>query len=217
MKKTGMTLLSAFGLYTAAACGLAQAQTFELAPSGGYFRPSPAPLGSLDEEEPNEDDTRLRGGYGYGLRATWNTPGYYGFELGYLRSRARFQTMVRPNADAEKILREDTVTVQQGTFNFLIYFMPAGERLRPFMTGGLQIQQYGAPGIPEWVGGGSRTYGANYGGGLKIKIVDHLLVRFDVRDYLGGKPYDLTFGEESRLAGGIFRQLEGTLGIAITF
>ena len=191
------------------------AQKYEISPVFGWFRPSAGVLGSLDETNPKNDDTRMKPDTGYGVRLTLNTPGYYGFELAYLRSRARLQAKVRHETGGE-ILREDRIQNWTGSLNFLAYMMPARERFRPFMTAGFQVLDYGRPDIPEWTRRNARTFGFNYGGGIKIQFAPHLQLRLDARDFIGGKPYDLTFEEFGKL-GGRFRHFEGTAGIGITF
>ena len=207
-------LLSA-ALFLPIAWGAAQAQKFEASVFGGYPLISGAALGSISEEKPQDGDTKLKGNYAYGARLTWNTKGYYGNEVGYTFNRATLRTTLR-DASGVVTLKQDRIVIHQACYNFLIYFMPAGERWRPFITGGMQIQRYGAPRFPEWTQGGTRNYGANYGGGLKLKLFKHALVRFDFRDYIGGKPYDLMFQDEMK-SGGLFRQWEGSIGLTITF
>jgi hypothetical protein len=211
------TLLVA-GLFSLITYGAGQAQTFEITVTGGYPRVSSAPLGSISPEDGKDDDTKLKGDYGYGLRLTVNTPGYYGHEFGYMRNRAKLSTIVRTTVDNATVATtlEDTITIQQAFYNFLIYFMPKNERFRPFMTGGLQMYRYAAPNIPDWPTGSVRSYGANYGAGIKIRLFEHALIRADFRDYIGGKPYDLTFQDVTH-SGGILHQLEASFGIAITF
>jgi hypothetical protein len=210
------TLLSV-AVFSFIAYALAPAQTFEVSVLAGYPRISGAPLGTINSENGKDDDSKLKGNYSYGATLTINTPGYYGHELGYIRNRATFQTKLRTGTDGSTVtLEQDKIVIQQAFYNFLIYFMPKGERFRPFMTGGLQMYQYGEPHVSGWPGGGARSYGANYGGGLKIKLFKHALVRFDFRDCIGGKPYDLTF-EDPMYSGGWFRQLEASFGIAIGF
>lgn len=212
-----MKTLRSAALLSLLACCAALAQRFELSVLSGIPRISDAPLGSLSEQEAQDDDTRLEGRQSYGVRFTINTPGYYGHEFGYIQSRATLSSIFRTGTDASIVTRrEDRITIQQASYNFLIYFMPRGERWRPYMTGGLQAHQYGAPNFPEWTRGSSRHYGANYGLGLKLKLFQNALIRLDFRDYFGGKPYDLTFEDVTR-SGGILRQMEGSVGIAITF
>lgn len=212
-----MNRLLSVALFACVIFASAKAQTFEISVLAGLPRVSDAPLGSISEQDAKDDDTRLKGKNGYGVRLTWNTPGYYGHEIGYLYSFATLQTIVRTGEKPVIVTPvEDRVRLRQVSYNFLIYFMPKGERFRPFMTGGLEMLQYGAPGIPEWPTGSSRNYGANYGGGLKIKLFEHALIRLDVRDHLGGKPYDLTFEDPTR-SGGILRQFEASAGLSVTF
>lgn len=200
----------AFALHSAV-----YAQKWEVAAQGSYVYPTRKNLGSLSTTDAKDDDTKMKAGTGYGARITMNTPGYYGFELGYVRSRTLLQTKIRPDTGGE-ILREARINNQFLSLNFLCYFMPPGERWRPFITGGVHVQTYGRPNIPEWATGGVRTFGGNYGGGLKIKLFPHALLRLDLRDYIGGMPYNLTF-KDITAGGGIFRQLEGSVGIGISF
>lgn len=191
------------------------AQKIEISPFFGQFRPNAAGLGSL-QEKARDNHTRLKPGTGGGLRATWNTKGYYGFELGYSQANLRFETALRPSGATADVIRTDKVKAQQLFFNFLAYFMPAGERFRPFITGGIQLQQYGRPNIDDFDIPSTRNYGPNYGGGLKIKLIKNALIRMDFRHYIGGRPYDLT-REDERNTGGMLQQLEGSVGFAITF
>ena len=177
-----------------------------------------APLGSISDTKPKDNDTRLKGEYGYGVRLTLNTKGYYGHEIGYIYGRGTLTTTTR--AEEGKTVTETThkgkVVFRYAFYNFLMYCMPRDERWRPFIAVGLQAHQYGAPAIAGWDPGGTRNYGGNYGGGIKIRLFKNALVRFDVRQYIGGKPYDLTF-EDQLKSGGLLRQLEGSFGVAITF
>ncbi len=195
-----------------------EAQKYEFSVNGSYLRLNEKELGSIDIEDPEDTDTTLKGEYGYGARITLNTPGYYGHELSYSQSRAKMRTVIRSVVSGSTVseIREDRVMVQQLSYNFLIYFMPAGERWRPFVTGGLMGVQYGAPNFSEWPGGGARTYGGNYGAGIKVRLFPHTLFRLDFRDNFAGRPYDLNF-QDVTTAGGISRYMEGSAGFSITF
>jgi hypothetical protein len=128
------------------------------------------------------------------------------------------QTILRNTVEGHTVTTtaEDRVAVHMAAYNFLIYFMPRGERWRPFVTGGIQAYDYQSPNIANWPPGKTKQYGGNWGGGLKLALFPHALVRLDFRDYIGGKPYDLTF-EDPNQSGGIVHQLEGTVGFGITF
>lgn len=200
------------------ACAL-PAQKFEVGVTAGLPRISGAPLGSLNADDPKAEDSKLsKGQSAVGARLTLNTPGYYGHELGYLRSQAEFRTQIVENG--VRVGHQDKIPIHQAFYNFLIYFMPAGERWRPFVTGGIQLQQYGIPSVPNWAAQTGRTYGGNWGGGIKFLLQKHAIVRFDARDYIGGKPYDLQFPTSSTgglSGGGIFHQLEFSAGLSIAF
>lgn len=200
-------LLSYMGLW---------AQKWEVNFSRVSSKISDAPLGTLNEKNKKDDDTRLVGQYGYGLRLTYNTRGYYGHEIGYIRTRAIFQTKIRPDARTFT-LAEERVWVQAGFYNFLMYCMPRGERWRPYIAVGMQAHQYAAPrSIPQFDTGPTRNYGVNYGLGLKLHLIPHSVIRFDFRDQFGGKPYDLRY-EDITKSGGILRSMELSAGIGITF
>jgi hypothetical protein len=213
-----MTKPLSAALFCLLVCGAAPAQTYEISVSAGYPRLSSAPLGSLSQEGAKDNDTKLKGLQSYSARLTRNTRGYYGHELGFSYSRARLETTLRTTQGGKTVttVAQDRIDIRQAHYNFLMYFMPKGERWRPFMTGGGQVQEYGAPGIPEWGTGKSRRFGANYGGGIKLMLFKHALLRLDVREYIGGKPYDLTF-EDPMKTGGLYRQLEASFGISIAF
>ncbi len=198
-------------------------QTFEFSLIGGYPKWGGALLGSINESDPKDNDTKLKCEYSYGARLTINTPGYYGHELAYTQQRATFQTQYRTTVNDVAVSKqlEDRISIQQASYNFLIYFMPNGEFFRPFVTAGLQAYQFGAPRFAEWPGGGSRNYGANWGGGVKLKL-GRALVRFDFRDYIGGKPYKLMFQEPTALqtkdnSGGSIHLREASVGLGFTF
>jgi hypothetical protein len=178
---------------------------------------SKAPLGSSSPESQDNRDTTFRNGYSNGLRLTWNPHRYYGYELGYLQTRATVQTKIKSTADAPKQTYEGKATLHQAFFDFLAYWMPKNERWRPYFALGAQAQKAGNPrGIPEWKGNPTRNYGVHYGAGIKLRLFNHALVRFDVRQYLTGKPYDLDF-PDIKTAGGTMRQEEASFGLVIGF
>jgi hypothetical protein len=201
------------------AAAAAPAQTVELGVMGGYPRWGRAPLGSVSAELVEDTDTQLKGDYVYGASLTVNTKGYYGFEGGYMRDVNRITTVTRQTAGTTVFTtsHEDRRTVHMAYLNALVYFMPKGERWRPFVTGGLQGYNFTRPQIPVFAGINSiRHYGGNFGGGVKLKLFSHALVRWDLRDYIGGKPWNLTFANSTHSAGHI-HLIEGTMGVALTF
>lgn len=199
-------------------CGAAWAQKYEISVSRLYPRIGKAPLGSMSKEDKKDDDTKLKGLYGWGGRLTWNTPGYYGHELGFNYNRARLTATVRTTEEGVTVtsVREDRVAVRQVYYNFLMYMMPRGERWRPYLTVGAHGVEYGAPGFEDWPTGKSRHYGFNYGAGIKLGLFPRALLRVDVRDYVAGKPYDLEREDITKM-GGLLRMMEASAGISITF
>jgi hypothetical protein len=214
-----MKALVCASLFSLLATPMAKSQTWEVSAFAAYPRIASKPLGSLNDTANAQDtDTTLKGQRGYGGRLTYNTRGYYGHELEYQQNQAWFRTLIRTTEGRVTVTtrKEDRIKIRQLSYNFLIYFMPKGERWRPFMTGGAQGAIYQAPRIPEFTFGSYRTYGANYGAGLKVKLFEHALVRIDFRHHIGGKPYDLTFAEFGS-GGGFFGTMTGSAGISIGF
>lgn len=211
-------MLKTLAVLLCMAVSAAWAQSVEVGIQGGYPRWGRAPLGSVSPELVQDTDTQFKGDYGYGASVTLNTKGYYGFELGYLRDVQRLTTVTRQTVDTTVYTTnyEDRLPVHIAYFDAVVYFMPRGERWRPFVNGGLQAYQYQNPHLAVWTGSSLRHYGANFGGGVKLKLFSHALLRWDLRDYMGGKPYHLAFATASR-QGGHIHLIEGTMGFAITF
>jgi hypothetical protein len=194
------------------------AQTLEVSPFVSYMHMGKAALGSISENNQTDTDTRIGSSRGYGIRLTWNPWKYYGHELSYSRYDPLLTTAIHPatkSTDPEQLLSQK-IQIHSAAYNFLIYFMPKQERWRPYVTGGVQAYQYQHPKIENFPTGSLRHYGANYGFGLKIKLVQHLQARLDARHLLGGKPYDLSF-KTATMSGGFLQQLEGSFGIGFTF
>jgi hypothetical protein len=194
------------------------AQKWEVSGGAGFFRPSRAKLGSLNDKA-QDDDTVLKAGAGFGGRVTYNPWSYYGFEIFYAQSKPTFQTKIRTGSgrNLRETMKSEKVVTQQAAVNFLIYFMPVREKWRPFITGGINAHRWGVPkSIEEFTHAAFRNYGANYGGGIKFHLLPHSVIRLDVRDYFSGKPYDLKFADD-KLGGGILRQFEASASIGFTF
>ncbi|MGA2325185.1 MAG: hypothetical protein ABSH05_02760 [Bryobacteraceae bacterium] len=208
-------------LFAASIHGAAVAQQFEVSAFGGYPRFHHPLLGSLSET-PVDTDTQLRRAhYFVGVRATWNSKGYYGHELEYSVQHMAFRTMdTQTDEDGNSVstLYTDKIKLQMISYNFLLYCMPRGERWRPFFTGGVQRYKYSAPHFDVWPGGGSGNYGFNFGGGVKIKLFPHALARLDLRERIGGRPYirQLQFSSTT-LSTGFTHLAEASVGFGIAF
>jgi hypothetical protein len=216
-QKTVKTTLYA-AILCAALCGAAQAQTWEVGVSAGYPRLRYGNLGSISLEQPADNDTGIRPRYTQGVSITYNTKGYYGVELGCALMRARAVTTVRNTVNGALVTstEENTFKMYRMNADFLAYWMPRSSRWRPYFAGGFQGYQYSLPRIAYWPDKGTRTWGGNFGIGIKVVPLKHTLFRLDFRDYFGGTPWNLTFSTPSA-RGSIMHQFEGSAGFSFTF
>lgn len=189
------------------------AQNWEVSPVFSFERLSRKGLGTLSSNNPQNTDIKFHDGYGVGARIGWNPWNYYGMEIGYTMDRPKITGKFTPDTGAP-VTREQKVQVHQGTFTMLAYMMPKLERWRPYLLGGGQMFVYKKPKWPEYQDAGTRNFGGHFGVGIKLKIVNHVNMRFEVRDYIGGKPYKFDLKDDTS---GRLHQLEGTVGFGITF
>ena len=199
----------------------ASAQTYEISAMGGYTYIWKNELGSLNgPTNAKSNDSSLKSGANFGANLTYNTKGYYGFELTYLNTNAKFRSNVQ---QADSTFKEETgkARAQSLSFNFLIYKMPKREKWRPYITGGVHGIKFGAPSIPSWIGGGASSFGGNFGGGIKLFPHKNFFIRADIRDYINGKPYDLAYPDpqpgQGITGGGVMQLIQGTVGVGVTF
>ena len=214
---TPMKKIPRVALLWLAALATAHGQKFEVSPYYGWVRMSKDALGSVSPSNPQDKDTTFHNGHSYGARLTLNTKGYYGHELTYSETFTTLSTGTQADSTSPKLTYQDKLKLRQITYNFLIYFMPRGERWRPFITGGVEGVYAPNPNISAWTGSTSRNYGLNYGGGLKIRLFPHALARVDVRDSRNGKPYGLSGAQDAPPPSGFLRQIEASAGFAIGF
>ena len=161
-------------------------QVFEVGMFGGASILRDSPIGS-DILSPNAaagSDIRLTNGFRLGFRTTLNTYRFLGFEFGYAYNRTQLHLDGPPPT-------ETGMAVHQYFGDALIYGTSEGRRFRPFLAGGIHFSNFVPPGAHATSGGGETKFGANYGGGIKIKISSAWLIRFDVRQYETGKPFHL--------------------------
>jgi hypothetical protein len=200
--------------------GLAHAQKYEFGVTAGLSHLNKPAWGSISGSDTAQDyDTDIKAQQSIGAWVGLNTRGYYGHEFNYQITYAKVNSILRTTTDdvTTQATYRDRIAIHRVGYNFLIYFMPNGSRWRPFVTGGANAAQYQSPNIAGWSYGSNRAYGANYGAGLKLIPMPHALLRLDVRDYVGGKPYDLTHPSTSTNTGGIVHQYEASVGFALTF
>jgi hypothetical protein len=163
----------------------AWSQALELAAGGGQSRLSNTGLGKVDPASTQQDDYSLKGGFRIVMRMTFNSGDFTGHETGYAYNR----TQLIQNAAGGNF--QQGMAIHQGFYNYLLYPTREGARIRPFAAGGVHFANYVPPGASATSGGGSTKFGVNYGAGLKIRVSEKFLLRFDVRQYMNPKPFGL--------------------------
>lgn len=83
------------------------------------------------------------------------------------------------------------MAIHEGFYDFLVYGLPEGTRIRPFVAGGAEFANFNPPGTSAGSGGGQTKWGLNYGGGIKARVSSMFGIRVDFRQYAIPKPFDL--------------------------
>lgn len=179
----------------------ASAQVAELSLSGGVSKLSNNDIGSLSTTG-RGNDLELGDGFRLGFRLTLNNWKFFGHEVGYAYNRTKLRLTTPPKEEAG-------TAIHQGLYNFLVYAVPEGLPVRPFLTGGGHFSNFQWPGQSVTYGGGSTKFGFNYGGGVKVRLGPMYMIRLDFRQYMTGKPFDLP------LQSGMLRQNEISAGFGI--
>jgi hypothetical protein len=181
----------------------AWAQFAELWFSGGQALLSGRALGSAAVFGGSPNDFELSDGFRFAFRAAFNTPGIFGHEIQYAYNRTHLVDNLNKT--------ETGMAIHQGGYNFLVYATHEGKRVRPFGTGGVHFNNYVPPGSSAASGGGQTKFGVNYGGGVKVRMFSIWALRFDVREYVTPKPFDLYLKQ------GWLRQNEVSAGFGAEF
>jgi opacity protein-like surface antigen len=113
------------------------------------------------------------------------------------------------------------------TYNFLFHFTKQDHRWRPFLSGGMGAKEYVIAGpvpnpqpIPQIA---SLTNNDVWkvvfvpGGGIKLRVIPHMDVRVEFRDYLTTFPRTQIKPAAGNTARGIFQQFTPLFGVAYTF
>lgn len=172
-------------------------QAMEITANAGASRLGNTLIGQL-----TDSDVRFNNGFRFGFRLTLNTWRFFGHETGYAYSRTAFK-LVDTGEEAG-------TAVHTGLYNMLAYALPEGTRVRPFVAGGAHFSNYAWPGYSALSGGGETKVGLNYGAGVKFRIGEIFMLRFDARQYWNSKPFKQYLGGT-----GTLRQNEFTAGFGI--
>lgn len=153
---------------------LAFGQSFEGSISGGPNRVS-TNSAEISQASGLNYET---GGWNLGFRMTVNPYPIFGFEVGYIYNRTH---LFVGGQDA------GGTAIHQGFGDGLIYATKQGSRIRPFGAAGINFNNFVIPGGNAQYGSQNK-FGINYGFGVKVKVKDKWLVRFDFRQFNTGKP-----------------------------
>jgi hypothetical protein len=150
------------------------------------------------------NDVQLTDGYRFGFRFGFNSGDHLGYEVQYA-----FNHMdLKFNNEGGQELG---MHMHQGGANVLYYMFTSDKaKVRPFVTGGLQFDNFVPPGGQSY--NGSTKFGGNFGAGVKVHVKGMWAVRFDAREYVTPKP---SFG--FALNSGALWQTELSAGVGIGF
>jgi opacity protein-like surface antigen len=163
----------------------ASAQLFDVGVGGGVNRLSSRNLGSISSDTGAPLLVSLEDGWRINFRGTFNTETIFGYEFGYSYNRTSLKFSDGTQSS------EQGMAIHQGGINLLLYAIPEGKPVRPFVTGGGHFANFVPPGASVTSGGGSNKFGVNYGGGVKFKVRGPWGARIDFRQYHTPKPFDL--------------------------
>ena len=192
--------LASVVLLLCAFAGVTPAQVGEISVSLGQSVFKNGKLGSAGDLA---SQYTVNDGFRIGARLTLNTRRFIGHEFGYAYSRSKLGLTTSSE--------QASMPTHQGFYNFLLYLTPEGSRIRPFGAGGGHFSTFVPPGASVTYGTGTTKYGLNYGAGIKVRVTEIWALRFDVRDYLTTKPFDL-IGRS-----GALHQVEASAGLGIYF
>jgi opacity protein-like surface antigen len=113
------------------------------------------------------------------------------------------------------------------TGELLFHFKPRERRLRPFLAGGLGAKEYivagpepfpqPVPQIASLTANDVWKVVFSAGGGVKFRLIPHLVLRAEFRDYLTTFPRQQIVPAPHNTARGIFEQFTPFFGVSYTF
>lgn len=113
------------------------------------------------------------------------------------------------------------------TIDFLFHFQKRERRLRPFLAGGAGAKEYIVAGpapypqpIPQIASLTTNDVwktAFSVGGGIKFRVIDHMLLRVEFRDYITTFPRQEIVPAPHNTARGIFEQFTPLFGVSYTF
>ncbi len=150
-------------------------------------------------------DVTLTDGYRFSFRFGFNSGDHLGYEVQYAFNHMNLKFNDQPGTP------ELAMHMHQGGANVLYYMFTTDKtKIRPFVTGGVEFDNFVPPGGQLY--SGSTKFGANFGAGVKFHIKGMWAARLDAREYVTPKP---SFG--FALNSGALWQTEISAGVGIGF
>lgn len=189
-----LIFFTAFGV-----AGLAQ-----VAEVGGAWKRSSFSNVKLGQAGLIPRDFTLDDGSGANVYFSINGRSWFGHELTYGYERARLNL-----GDTD----QGNVQVHKFYYDFVAHLLKRGSVVRPFVLAGVGFSSYVPPSEAAIQSRTLTKFGANFGGGLKVRLHDRLGLRFDVRDLVTHKP---NFFEQIGIEGKL-HNVEFAAGVSLLF
>jgi opacity protein-like surface antigen len=112
------------------------------------------------------------------------------------------------------------------TYDILVQLKPREGRIRPYLAGGVGAKFYDTTGtlpkqpVPAIAGLTTQSQwepAFDFGGGVKVRVTDHFVLRGDVRDYLSLFPTRLFLPAGGGKVSGVLQQFTPMFGIGYRF
>jgi opacity protein-like surface antigen len=192
--------IATLGLMIAAAPAFGQGA--EIGLTVGWSNFTNNSIGESQEFGDEPAEFTVDDGIRIGSRMALNSGTFIGHEFSYAWQRSNL-----------KIAGDSfgNMSIHNIYYNFVLHATPEGTPVRPFVTGGGGVSVFNPPGVSSLSGYGDNKFGYNYGAGVKVKVTDSYGIRFDVRDYVTGKPFDLPDNS------GRLHNLEVSAGFSLLF
>lgn len=163
---------------------------------------------------PVSGTTVLRCGWNFALKTTLNTHRHVSHEFGYTYSTGEVDIAMQNPLTLGEFFT-GPANIRQFSYNLLLHARPSGARVRPYAAIGpaLQVIRVSEPltrsrgifrfgfkevgivvgawnvgSLPPFEGGGVFQPALQYGGGVKIYLSEHWLLRADFRETLSAQP-----------------------------
>lgn len=192
------------GAGVAMAAGLAYGQAAEASLSVGRSIFTNKNIADLGVQGAVQETLKLGDGMRLSARFSINSWRFLGHEFGYGYERSALDFGSSGKSG---------MNIHQGFYDFMAHATPEGTSIRPFVCAGGGFSSFFPPGTSAFSGNGFTKFSYNYGGGVKVKLSPIYGIRFDVRDYVSGKP----FGDFFPNVKGQLHNIEVSAGIAILF